>query len=226
MTKARSNAYGTTTLGSTTVTLGSTSTSISGLTVSNPTVTGTLTAASTSGTSGQFLSSTGTGVQWATPVSGSLTLLSTTTLSGTSITISGISQSYKSLQIITSNIANDSGQSGFYLRFNGDSSASYNFGSTRLGNASGGTSTYGNSYIDFSVNTNTSGNSFFTINMPQYSLTSGASQIAWSGGNASLNYYYTGAGWYSKTAGISSIIVGDTYGYNFTRGTVQIYGVN
>jgi Major tropism determinant N-terminal domain len=64
------SGYSAPTLGSTSIASGSTVTTISGLTLSGPTITGTLTAASSVGTSGQVLSSTGTGVQWSTPSAG------------------------------------------------------------------------------------------------------------------------------------------------------------
>jgi len=66
MTRARNNATGTHTLGSTALPLGSTVTTVSGLTLSGGTLSGTLTANSSVGTNGQLLQSTGTGVQWAT----------------------------------------------------------------------------------------------------------------------------------------------------------------
>ena len=57
------------------------------------------------GTTGQVLTVSAGGLPtWATSAAGSLTLLSTTTLSGTSTTITGISQSYKHLQIVINNV--------------------------------------------------------------------------------------------------------------------------
>jgi hypothetical protein len=51
-------------LGSSSLTPGTTISTVSGLTLSSPTITGTLTANSSVGSSGQVLQSTGTGVQW------------------------------------------------------------------------------------------------------------------------------------------------------------------
>lgn len=61
------------------------------------------------GLSGQILSSNGTTAEWTTPSSGGISLLSTTTLSGTSTTITGISQIYKSLYLVTTNVVTSSG---------------------------------------------------------------------------------------------------------------------
>ena len=54
------------TLGTTTLTSGTTVSTVTALTLDNATLTGTLTAGASSGTNGQYLKSTGTGVQWGT----------------------------------------------------------------------------------------------------------------------------------------------------------------
>jgi len=69
------------TIGSTEVASGATVTTVAGLTLSNPTLTGTLTAGGGVGTSGQVLQSTGSAVQWATPTS-STPAATRTTLGG------------------------------------------------------------------------------------------------------------------------------------------------
>ena len=62
--------YSPPTLGSTSIASGATVTTISGLTLSSPTITGSLTAGGGTGSSGQVLVSTGSGVQWTTPAAG------------------------------------------------------------------------------------------------------------------------------------------------------------
>lgn len=59
------------TIGTTTITSGTTVSTITAVTLSNATLSGTLTAASSSGTNGQYLKSTGTGVEWGTVAAGS-----------------------------------------------------------------------------------------------------------------------------------------------------------
>lgn len=54
------------TIGTTTITSGTTVSTITAVTLSNATLTGTLTASASSGTNGQYLKSTGTGVEWGT----------------------------------------------------------------------------------------------------------------------------------------------------------------
>jgi hypothetical protein len=58
------SGYSAPTLGSTSITSGSTVTTIAGLTLSGATLTGSLTAGGSAGTSGYVLTSTGSGVQW------------------------------------------------------------------------------------------------------------------------------------------------------------------
>jgi hypothetical protein len=225
MTKARSNAYGTTTLGSTTVTLGSTSTSISGLTVANPTVTGTLTAASSAGTSGQLLSSTGTGVQWvAAPASGSLTLLSTTSLSGASTTISSISQSYTHLFCSWYGVNSSSGSS-WYANPNGTTNIT-----SASGVSSGSSTSYGNSQFriagtgDNTATSNTANGGWFWIyNYSSTSITNkgistGAKYVDGGSSNSAENM----AGAIGTASAITSLV----FSASFSAGTVLLYGVN
>jgi hypothetical protein len=64
------SGYSAPTLGSTSIASGATVTTIAGLTLSSPSITGSLTAGGGTGTSGQVLVSTGSGVQWSTPAAG------------------------------------------------------------------------------------------------------------------------------------------------------------
>jgi hypothetical protein len=63
---AAAATYTAPTLGTTTLTSGTTVSTVTALTLDNATLTGTLTAGASSGTNGQYLKSTGTGVQWGT----------------------------------------------------------------------------------------------------------------------------------------------------------------
>lgn len=81
------SSYSVPTLGSTSIASGATVTTIAGLTLSSPTISGSLTAGGGTGTNGQVLQSTGTGVQWGT-VSGysAPTIGSTSIASGATVT--------------------------------------------------------------------------------------------------------------------------------------------
>ena len=121
MTTARNIANAKLTIGSTSISLGSTAvTTISGLTLSGATLTGSLTANGSTGTSGYLLSSTGAGVQWITPPAGYLaptigstqivsnttytTLPGVTSVNGTTIPLNGtlITSATTSLPSVTS----------------------------------------------------------------------------------------------------------------------------
>lgn len=88
------------------------------------------------GTNGQVLtadSTTATGLKWATAAAGGMTQLATGTLSGATTTISGISGSYKDLQIIVRNFDPTSDGGGLSIRMNSDSTASRHLTSSTYG---------------------------------------------------------------------------------------------
>ena len=89
---ATTSVYTAPTLGSTTISSGTTYSTLTALTLDNGTLTGTLTAGASSGTNGQYLQSTGTGTQWASVAGYSAPTLGTTVVtSGVTITtISGL----------------------------------------------------------------------------------------------------------------------------------------
>lgn len=78
-------------------------------------------------------STTATGLKWATAASGGKTQLATGTLSGATTTISGISGSYKDLQIIVRNFDPTTDGSGLAIRMNSDSTASRHTTSSTYG---------------------------------------------------------------------------------------------
>ena len=80
------------------------------------------------GTNGQVLtadSTTSTGLKWATPAPGGLTLLSTTSLSGSSINLSSISQDYKDLRLVLTDVTMSNNATSSIVRFNGDTGSNY-----------------------------------------------------------------------------------------------------
>jgi hypothetical protein len=81
------------TIGTTVITSGTTVSTVTGLTLSNPTLSGTVTAASSTGTNGQYLKSTGTGVEWSSVDS----LPSQTSNSGKFLTTDGSTASWASV---------------------------------------------------------------------------------------------------------------------------------
>lgn len=77
------------------------------------------------GTTGQVLNVSGGIPAWATPSSGSMTLLSTTALSGSSVSLTGISQSYKDLRLEIKDITFSSNNAEVLVRFNSDTGSNY-----------------------------------------------------------------------------------------------------
>lgn len=88
------------------------------------------------GTNGQALtadSTAATGLAWTTISANGMTQLATGTLSGATTTISGISGSYKDLQIIVRNFDPTTDGSGLAIRMNSDSTASRHLTSSTYG---------------------------------------------------------------------------------------------
>ena len=70
-------------------------------------------------------SSTATGLKWATASSGGMTQLATGSMSGTTTSITGISGSYKDLELIIRDPGNSSSDGTPAVRINGDTSGVY-----------------------------------------------------------------------------------------------------
>jgi len=184
------------------------------------------------GTNGQVLtadSTAATGLKWETAASGGMTLLSTTTLSSTSTTISGISGSYKNLQIAIFGINHSTSGQNITLQFNSVTSGYFgtttddsSTAATRTSNASAIPVLFGNGY-------GTGGENLTNINIPFYSKASIRKPIE-------IQTVYktddvtrvTGAtnGVYgsANTSAISSITILSSA--TPTAGTVEIYGIN
>jgi hypothetical protein len=178
------------------------------------------------GSTSQVLTVAGGVPTWATPSSGSLTLLSTTTLSGASTTISGISGSYKNLQIvITGANISTAAQIYFWAQAAGTNSA--------YSGTSGNNNTFA---VDGQRNNvvqtpnNVDGSSVvngFVWNIYDYASATKRKTFQFTGGYevstnpASMNI----GGLIERTAAITAIRIEPSAG-TFSAGTVLIYGVN
>lgn len=171
------------------------------------------------GTSGQILSkasNTDLDYSWVTPTGG-MTLLSTTSLSGTSTTISGISQSYTSLQVhIDKVVFNANAELNFYFN------ATSGYYMSQIHNATL-TSQGGQSKIRF--NDNTLWYAGVVIDIPFYTVAKAKSGQAYSAGQ------YGGSSdavfWADLSeAAITQLVITSAAGTStFSSGTVKIYGV-
>jgi hypothetical protein len=178
-------------------------------------------------------SSTATGMKWATPAAGGgMTLLSTTSLGGSSTTISSIAGGYKNLYIVFQDLYMSTSGGDVNIRLNGDTGGNYSSGSFGMDNAvfygndnGGGTSVQ---IVRKGGSTNTlinKVNGAITIN--RYTSTDQVTGTSYSTGynNAAFRQNsLTNVFVYDCSAAITSITFFGTY--EFSGGTVYIYGVN
>jgi len=159
---------------------------------------------------------------------GGMTLLSTTTLSSTSTTISGISGSYKNLQIAIFGVDHASSGANITLQFNGVTSGYFgtttddsSTSATRTSNASAIPVLFGNGY-------GTGGENLTNINIPFYTKTVRKPIEIQSVYKTDDGTRLTGAtnGVYgsANTSAVSSITILSSA--TPTAGTVEIYGIN
>jgi hypothetical protein len=186
------------------------------------------------GTAGQVLTVNGgaTAPSWAAP-SGGQTLLSTTSLTGAAVTISTISAAYKHLFIVVKGVyLATAGNVGMTL--NGDTGSKYTYNQIVKDDASVGGG-YNNAFTSmpgFRGCPNTAATpanlANAQISIPNYTATDQVSIYTNAGGrvgttNAGVSTMVQTAT-YDCSAAISSITF--TPDYNFSGGTVYIYGVN
>ena len=180
------------------------------------------------GSTGQVLTVSGGIPSWATPAGGGgMTLLSTTSASGASFTISSISQSYKNLYILGTNLS-ATGNAELNFRINGDTGSNYMFASPLSQNATV-TGSFSNSATEGdagAIGTSTAYNvaAFFEMTIPRYTETE-LKKIHVRAGYAtsSTQYALSGTSW-DNTAAITSLTFFQSG--TFSSGTVYIYGVN
>jgi hypothetical protein len=187
------------------------------------------------GSNGQLLSANSAqadGVEWINPpASGSLTFLASVSASGTSFGFSGISQSYRHLQLRFINVGiSSTGNPAMGIRVNGITASVY------VTQQTGGT----NSGSQFNIgggNTNATRNSGI-VNLLDYSNTTVTAKVF----NSTMGYFAGASGSSVRFHGgactgnnsssnvgigaISSIQIVDLNTYTYNTGTVELYGVN
>jgi len=179
------------------------------------------------GSTGQVLTVAGGVPSWATPASGSITLLITTNITATTtITVSSISSSYTSLEILIENFKASGDNSAVTIRLNGDTGNNYSWNIRQ--NTSGATA--GVSSIDAPGSMgldNVNDNSVYVVDIPFYTSTSayktGSIITGWQQNDG---YWYSANGnfGYKSTSAISSFswICSTNWA---AQGTIKVYGV-
>lgn len=166
----------------------------------------------------------------APPAGGGITLLSTTTCSGATVTISGISTSYKNLQVLIQDITASGGQGD--LRFKANGTNSITNAVIYRGTAASAEQTDFVTSANFSYEPipGTNYNAAFVMNIYDYASTSfhkpwtfdGAGNIQSS--TTVLNIH--GRGKIATTSAITSLQFDFRNGQTFTGGTIRVYGVS
>jgi hypothetical protein len=183
------------------------------------------------GTNGQSLvadSTAATGLAWSTPAAGGMTLLSTTTLSSTSTTISGISSSYKNLQIVIFGVNHSTSGQNITLQFN--SATTGYFGTTATDDSTATTRTSAGTAIPvlFGNGYGTGGENMTNINIPFYTKTVRKpieiQTVYKTDDGTRVTGVTNGVYGSANTSAVSSITILSSA--TPTAGTVEIYGVN
>jgi hypothetical protein len=173
-----------------------------------------------------------TGLKWATPADGGgLTLINTggTALTGASVTVSSIPLTYKSLFVYLHGVYNATSGGAVYMRLNGDTASNNSQTIIRCINTTlAGISQAAGFFeiISRTANSSTSAKLAHSMIDIQNYTTSGTVDISYQtyGHDNTNPMSSTCSGIYTASAGITSI---NFYGdYNFSGGTVYVYGVN
>jgi hypothetical protein len=182
------------------------------------------------GTAGQVLTvnSGANAPEWATISAGGMTLLSTTTLSGATVTVSGISGSYKNLYGVVYGVTNATANGNFFIKPNNSDI----FDAT--GVSSNGATATATDYSNQSFRTaaavvlRTNADNAFAFVINNYASTLGYKPAQWYGGFLQvgtdlMKINFTG---YLKTnSAITSLVLSNSGG-NLSTGTLLLYGVN
>lgn len=186
------------------------------------------------GTNGQVLtadSTAATGLAWATASSGSMTSIASGSLSGSTLTLSGISGSYKDLKLVVRDVYASSA-SRLNMRFNNDTGSNYMSTGTQVQTTGGSTSLIGlKDTIVYISNTSMAASD--NNNVAVIDITDYASSTSGKVGTCQMSFTSDSTGFvitnqafgYIPTSAITRIDLFTNAG-TFSGGTYILYGVN
>jgi hypothetical protein len=173
-----------------------------------------------------------TGLKWQAPAGGGgMTLINTggTALTGASVTVSSIPGTYKHLYVVISDLYQATTLGAVYMRFNSDTGSNYNWSYIRNINVTVAGSNNTDTKINISSrspSTNTAGKlTQVELSLPRYTDTTarGVHANAYMHDDTNPGNQRTDATYFGSAA-ISSITL--SADYNFSGGTIYVYGVN
>ena len=182
------------------------------------------------GSSGQILTVAAGVPSWATPASGGgMTSIASGTLSGASVTISGISGSYKDLRLVIKNWKPATDNADCYGQLNGDTGTNYftsaGMGSNINNQAFNLNFFYLTSFNDDSVAQGLSQSTFYEYaNTTTWKMYNGICINNDDVTPTNLNVLYQN-GFYNSTSAITAIKIYPSTG-NHTSGDYILYGIN
>ena len=188
------------------------------------------------GSTGQVLTVAAGVPSWATPASGAYTLLSTTAITATAtVSITGISQSYKHLFVYIDNFRPDRTANLTVTAYNNSTASNFGIGGARFANGTPGTVGSSGGVIVPEQSTTAAGRSACAFTISQYTASSnhpisGSYSIYATGAFGTGYTFGTFGGSTFTTAAAVAInrldFASDGVGNFIAQGNIYIYGVN
>ena len=187
------------------------------------------------GSTGQVLTVSGGVPTWATAATGGMTLIATASPSGVSTyTFSSIPATYKHLLVVIQDLASSSASIQTEARFNGDTGGNYARNQIRTDASSNVSGSAGDTTSNsFRLGSIEASNSTATSRLKStfWVYDYAGSKVKTAIGNSyaigSQAFYSTYFGVWNNTSAITSLTIFDSNGpYNFTTGTILLYGVS
>ena len=180
------------------------------------------------GSTNQVLTVSGGVPAWVTPTSGSMTLLSTTSMNtGTAtVTVSGISGSYKTLEIQILNPTWATGTAQLWLSIESSSSLQGSGGVMWNSGANTAAASISGTTANFSAtgNSNSAGLVTGLLTIHNYSSTATYKPFSFISGDDTRGSFQGGV--VATNTAVDQISISNQFSYNFNGGSILVYGIN